>query len=278
MAGVVIVGDAVHVDVLPAADRINELGEPKIEHLDRTVLADFDVRRLQIAVNDPLLVGGFQCLCDLFGNRECLVQRNRALGDPIRERRALDQLHHERVGAAGVFNAVDVRDVGMVQSGEDLGFSVEPGETLRLIGDKLRENLDRDVPPELRIPGAIDLPHPAAAEQRRDFVRAEAGAGLQGHDWKSANYPEGSAAASSDNLAATHSSAESRGAEGCWEGSVTARSSRCSYGRPFSQIRAKWKRSIFLGKLAPQAGFEAATLRLTAWFRSSCCMLPGVAA
>jgi hypothetical protein len=39
---------------------------------------------------------------------------------------ALDQLHHQR----GPFEAIDLRDVGMIQRGERLGFTPEPGEPI----------------------------------------------------------------------------------------------------------------------------------------------------
>ena len=42
---------------------------------------DLDVRGLQIAVDDPLLVSRFERLGDLLRNRERVVERNRALRD-----------------------------------------------------------------------------------------------------------------------------------------------------------------------------------------------------
>ena len=47
------------------------------------VLADFDVRGLEIAVDDPLFVRRFERLGDLFRDRQRLVQRNRAARDPL---------------------------------------------------------------------------------------------------------------------------------------------------------------------------------------------------
>ena len=43
------------------------------------------------------------------------------------------------------------------------------------------EDLDRDGPIEARIAGAIDLAHASSADERDDFIRAEAHAGCQGH-------------------------------------------------------------------------------------------------
>jgi len=44
-----------------------------------------------------------------------------------------------------------------------------------------RQHLEGDVAPEPRIGRAIDLAHPAAANQRQDFVSAEASAEREGH-------------------------------------------------------------------------------------------------
>ena len=35
---------------------------------------------------------------------------------------------------------VDLRDVRMIQRGEDLGFSLKPGDMFRIIGEDVRQN------------------------------------------------------------------------------------------------------------------------------------------
>ena len=72
MAGVVMVGDC---DTLgdDGVRRLNRLGQTVVEHLDRAVGPQFDVGRLQVAVNDPLLVCGFEGLGDLLRDGACLI-------------------------------------------------------------------------------------------------------------------------------------------------------------------------------------------------------------
>ena len=90
-----------------------------------------DVRGLQIAMDDPLLVRRFERLRDLLRDRQRLVEWNRAARDALGERRPLDQFHHERRAHRLLFSeAVDGRDVGMIQRGEDLRFALEPREAL----------------------------------------------------------------------------------------------------------------------------------------------------
>ena len=66
-------------------------------------------------MDDPLLVGRFEREGDLLRNRQRLFERDRPLGDPIGERLAFDQLHHQGPYTVGFFEAVDLRDVGMIE-------------------------------------------------------------------------------------------------------------------------------------------------------------------
>ena len=45
--------------------------------------------------------------------------------------------------------------------------------------NSVRQDLERDVAIQLRVAGAIDLPHPALANLGNDFVDAEASAGCE---------------------------------------------------------------------------------------------------
>ena len=60
--------------------------------------------------------------------------------------------------------AVDVGDVRVVERGEQLRLALEAGEALRVGGEGRGQDLDRDLAPELRVGGAIDLAHAAFAE------------------------------------------------------------------------------------------------------------------
>ena len=66
-------------------------------------------------MNDPLLVRRFKRLGDLFRDRECFIDRDRAARNPLREIVALDQFHHEGMGAAGLLEPVNRGDVRMIE-------------------------------------------------------------------------------------------------------------------------------------------------------------------
>ena len=156
-----------------AAAGIDGLRQAEVQDLDRAVAADFDVGRLQVAVDDALLVRGFERVGDLPGDRERLRHRQGAARDERGEVVALNQLHDERRRAGSgrrALDAVDLRDVGMVECGERLRLAREPRYALAIAGHGLGKRLDGDVPVQLRIARAIHLTHAAFAQLGDDFV------------------------------------------------------------------------------------------------------------
>src|SRR5712664_4700472 len=69
----------------------------------------------------------------------------------------------------------------MIQRREHLRFTLKTGQTFRIAGEDLRQDLDRHVAAELRIPGTIHLPHAAGAEGRLDFVWPNPCSGRKAH-------------------------------------------------------------------------------------------------
>ena len=162
---------------------LQRLRKTEVEHLYRAVRPQLDIRGLQVAVDDALLVCGFEGLGDLFGDGEGLVDWNWPLCDAVRERRALHQLHHEGARAARFFNAVNRGDMWMIQRGEDLGFALKPGKPFRIGGKRFGEDLECDIPFEPRVARTIHLAHPARPEGRHNLMRTESGAGKKhGHE------------------------------------------------------------------------------------------------
>jgi hypothetical protein len=163
-----------------AADgRVERLGQAEIQHLHRAVVAHLDVGRLEVAVDDALFVRRFERVGDLPRDGQRVGNRHRPLCDPLRERVALDQFHHERVRLAAVLEAVDVGDVGMVEGGQHLGLAPEPPEALRIVAERRRQDLERDVPVQFGVARPIHLAHAACAEQGDDFIGTDMRAGSE---------------------------------------------------------------------------------------------------
>ena len=69
----------------------------------------------------------------------------------------------------------------MVQAGENLRLTLEPGQPIRIVGKRFRQDLQRHLTLELRVGRLVDLAHPALADQGGDLVVAEPGADCKRH-------------------------------------------------------------------------------------------------
>ena len=89
-------------------------------------------------MDDAVLVRGLERLGDLPRDRQRFVERKRALRDAVGQRRPLDELHHERARAAALFEAVDLRDVRVIERGEELRFALEAREPIGIAREAIR--------------------------------------------------------------------------------------------------------------------------------------------
>ena len=95
---------------------------------------------------------------------------------------ALEQFGH-RVGNVTLAAEVeDFENVRMGQLGDRLGFALEAGQAVGVLGQRLGQDLDRHVSIKPLVVGPVDLSHAARAERRGDLVRTDLRAGLQAHD------------------------------------------------------------------------------------------------
>jgi hypothetical protein len=74
-----------------------------------------DVRRLQVPVDHPRLVGRLEPRRDLDRHRDRLIARHRPAIEPLRERLSLDILKDQKPLPVDLLDAVDPRDVGVIQ-------------------------------------------------------------------------------------------------------------------------------------------------------------------
>src|SRR5215469_12263283 len=123
-----------------------------------------------------------QCICNLRPELQDLIDGQWTFLKPLRQRLSFYALHHQVVDPVLMADVVEHADVGMVQAGDGFGFALE-SLSLRGIGGKLRQNLDRDCPFQPRVARTVHLTHPARAECRRDFIRPKLLTWSQSHRW-----------------------------------------------------------------------------------------------
>ena len=69
----------------------------------------------------------------------------------------------------------------MVERAGRAGFLLEATKTVRIVGMRGRQDLDRNLPAQARILGAIHLAHCAGANCRDDLIGAEPRAWIEFH-------------------------------------------------------------------------------------------------
>ena len=127
------------VRLLLRSNGLRLLRQPEVQDLDVAVLRDEQVVRLQIPVDDPLLVGGGEALDHLQCVVDGLSLRDRTRVELASQRLALQQLRH-RVGRPVLGSEiVNGQDVRMRQRRNRLGFALEARQCVRILRHRVRE-------------------------------------------------------------------------------------------------------------------------------------------
>ena len=109
-------------------------------------------------MDDALLVCGFERLADVLRNLESFVDRNRSALQPIGDCLSIDKFKDEKLRSIGFFEIVDRGNIRMIQRRENLSFALESAETVRVARELIRQDLDRDLAFELRVPRGTPRP------------------------------------------------------------------------------------------------------------------------
>ena len=148
-------------------------GEPEVENLRRSLRRHHDVRRFDVAVDDPFGVRFGEGVCDLRGQIDRATAIERPTGDHGLQRLARNEFEHQKDVSLLFTDLVERGDVGMGQRGGRACFTDEPLAPLGNVGHVSGEHLDGDRPPQARVAGAIDFAHPARPDAVEDFVLSQ---------------------------------------------------------------------------------------------------------
>jgi hypothetical protein len=122
-------------------------------------------------MHDPVVVRGLQRLGDLSGEWDRVGRRNGVGSDPIGERGALDQLHHQVV----LTDVVKGADVGMVQGRNGASFALET------LAELLAADLDGHGAMKPGVARGIHIAHATRTDGTDDLEASEEGAGGEEH-------------------------------------------------------------------------------------------------
>ena len=92
-----------------------DLGQSEVQNLRVAASGDEQIRRLDIAVDDPGGMRRFERVGDLDRQWQQLIEIERAPGDAMLQRHALEKLHHEERATVLFADIVDGADVGVIQ-------------------------------------------------------------------------------------------------------------------------------------------------------------------
>src|SRR5262245_49901967 len=124
-------------------------------------------------MDDAGTVRGVERVGDLSGDGDRFQKRQRGATYAIVQRVALDQLEHQGRCVAGVFEAVDCRNVRVIERGEQACFAFEARHTTGVGGEPRRQDLQRDLASQFRVARAIHLSHAAHTQQTQGCVGAD---------------------------------------------------------------------------------------------------------
>ena len=107
--------------------------------------AKLDVGRLQVAVDDSMVVRRLERLGDLFRDAQCVVERDGAARNRCaRSSPSTSSMTRARMSPR-FLKAVDIGDVRMVERREGLRFACETCEAVRVAVNGVPQDLDRNV-------------------------------------------------------------------------------------------------------------------------------------
>ena len=155
-------------------DRFLGLGEhlrqAEIDDLHVAVMRQHDVGGLEIAMHDARAVRGGQPGGDIARDARRLADGQRPALDALPQRLAVVERHRDEELAVPFADVVHRGDVGMVEGAGGLRLAQEAGACVRVLRDRRRQKLERDLAMQALVFGKIDDAHPTGTDGFEDAV------------------------------------------------------------------------------------------------------------
>ncbi len=154
-----------------------ELRHAEVEHLRGSIVAQKNIARLEIAVNDALLVRGAERPAHLDENRQRESWRDDArAGELVGQADAAQKLHDDVDAAVGHLVEVEgADDVGVLDRDLHLGFPAKPRDLACILGRGAAQDLDGDLRTQGDVLGRVDDADAARANLARDAILSAEG-------------------------------------------------------------------------------------------------------
>src|ERR1700680_465992 len=140
-----------------------ELCQAEVQNLGVPALGDENVRRLNIAVNDAVRVGGVERVGNLDPQIKQLWQGQWALGDALPESRTIEILHRDETPVLRLTDFVDHAEVGMIQAGSRTRFPSKSLQHHWVLGHQLGQEFKSHEPAQLDVLSLVNHTHAATA-------------------------------------------------------------------------------------------------------------------
>ncbi len=163
---------------------LGNLGEAEVENLGVSALRDENVRGLDVAMDDAFGVSGVESVGDFDGKRNELIVGERAAGDQMVERNAIEKFHGDEGLALVLTDVVNGTYVGMVEGRGGLGLAAKTSKGLDIAGEFGGKKLERNEAVQARIFSFVDNAHATSAEFFGDAVMRDGVGVHSGTRWR----------------------------------------------------------------------------------------------
>ncbi len=143
-------------------------GNAKIGEMGLVVVVKDDVVRLDVSVNNVLLVGVAQSARNLANDIHGPWQRH-AVSNPRHQVAALHERHGEKVKLANGFHEIEGHNIGMFQGGHHAGFPLETVHRFPIPRFIQRQDLECNPLVQILIHGFVDRSHAPASKSLDDL-------------------------------------------------------------------------------------------------------------
>ena len=103
----------------------------------------------------PCAASSASAICLAIGNAS--VSRSAPCAIRVGERWAVHQLHHQCGDTGELFEAMDVRDIRMVERGQDLRLTSKARQSFGIVRERLRQDFDRHASIQRAVAGFVRL-------------------------------------------------------------------------------------------------------------------------